>query len=178
MGKLLQELKRRNVIKETIAYLVVAWLILQVFAVVLPIWKSPDWILQLITVTLAIGLPLWILFSWHYQFTSSGIKRTEKIESAKHSSRGNRILNLTIMFSLIAVIILFWLKPGILTAMPSDKLSIAVLPLTNMSDDKSNDWFSIGVTEDILTHLSKVNGLRVISRTSVMQYRDSDKSLP
>jgi len=79
MSKFFEELKQRNVLKETIAYLVVAWLILQVLAVVMPIWNAPDWVLQIITVTLALGLPLWILFSWNYEITSSGIKKTTTI---------------------------------------------------------------------------------------------------
>ena len=76
MSNFLNELKRRNVLKETIAYLIVAWLILQVFDVVLPIWNSPGWILQVITISLALGLPLWILFSWNYEISTSGIKKT------------------------------------------------------------------------------------------------------
>lgn len=178
MKKLFQELKRRSVVKETIAYLVVAWLLLQVFDVVLPIWNAPNWILQVITITLALGLPLWIAFSWHYQFTSSGIKRTKNLEIDSNSTKVNRILNATIIISLIAVISLIWINPSLVTAKSTNKPSIAVLPFTNLSDDQSNDWFSVGVTEDILTHLSKIKGLRVISRTSVMQYRNSQKSLP
>ncbi|WP_165200533.1 tetratricopeptide repeat protein [Muriicola soli] len=82
------------------------------------------------------------------------------------------------MIALVATIALIWINPGVVASVSTEKLSIAVLPFTNMSDDYSNDWFSIGVTEDILTHLSKVKGLRVISRTSVMQFKDSDKSIP
>ncbi|MFK7811229.1 MAG: FlgO family outer membrane protein [Maribacter sp.] len=178
MSKLFQELKRRNVFKETIAYLVVAWLILQVVSIILPIWNVPDWILQVITITLALGLPLWIAFSWHYQFTSSGIKKTKNLSTQAKSSRLNKVLNVTTMIALVATIGLIWINPSMVTSKSGNKLSIAVLPFTNMSNDKSNDWFSVGVTEDILTHLSKVEGLRVISRTSVMQYKNSNKSLP
>ncbi|MBT8449627.1 MAG: hypothetical protein KJO69_08050, partial [Gammaproteobacteria bacterium] len=178
MRKLFQELKRRNVFKETIAYLVVAWLLLQVVSTVLPIWNTPDWVLQIITLTMALGLPLWIIFSWHYQFTSSGIIKTKKLEGPTKSSKRNRVLNSIIMVALLAIIALIWIRPSYITSVSADKLSIAVLPFTNMSDDQSNDWFSMGVTEDILTHLSKVRGLRVISRTSVMQFKNSEKSIP
>ena len=178
MNKLLKELKRRNVLKETIAYLIVAWLVLQVFSTVLPIWNAPVWVLQVITITLGLGLPLWVIFSWHYQFTTSGIKKTKKLVDDTKSSKSNRVLNTVIMIALVATIALIWIKPGTVTSVITDKLSIAVLPFTNMSDDQSNEWFSVGVTEDILTHLSKVKGLRVISRTSVMQYKNSDKSIP
>ena len=178
MNKLIKELKRRNVPKETIAYLVVAWLLLQVFSTVLPIWNAPVWVLQIITITLGLGLPLWVIFSWHYQFTSSGIKRTKKLVNDTKSSKSNRLLNTVIMIALVATIVLIWIKPNAVTSVSADKLSIAVLPFTNMSDDRSNEWFSFGVTEDILTHLSKIKGLRVISRTSVMQFKNSDKSIP
>ncbi|WP_445385801.1 hypothetical protein ACT6NV_03070 [Robiginitalea sp. IMCC44478] len=178
MNKLIKELKRRNVLKETIAYLVVAWLVLQVFSTVLPIWNAPAWVLQIITITLGLGLPLWVIFSWHYQFTSSGIKKTEKLASDTRRSKSNRVLNTVIMIALAGAIALIWIKPGAVTSVSADKLSIAVLPFTNMSDDQENEWFSVGVTEDILTHLSKVKGLRVISRTSVMQFKNTDKSIP
>ena len=178
MNKLIKELKRRNVPKETIAYLVVAWLVLQVFSTVLPIWNAPVWVLQIITLTLGLGLPLWVIFSWHYQFTSSGIKRTKKLVNDTKSSKSNGLLNTVIMIALVATIVLIWIKPSAVTSVSADKLSIAVLPFTNMSDDQSNEWFSVGVTEDILTHLSKVKGLRVISRTSVMQFKNSNKSIP
>ena len=178
MNKLIKELKRRNVLKETIAYLVVAWFVLQVFSTVLPIWNAPAWVLQIITITLGLGLPLWVIFSWHYEFTTSGIKRTKKLVNDTKSSKSNRVLNTVIMIALVATIALIWINPGAVASVSADKLSIAVLPFTNMSDDQSNEWFGVGVTEDILTHLSKVKGLRVISRTSVMQFKNSDKSIP
>ncbi|NER10410.1 TolB amino-terminal domain-containing protein [Muriicola jejuensis] len=178
MNKLIKELKRRNVLKETVAYLVIAWLVLQVFSTVLPIWNAPLWVLQLITITLVLGLPLWMFFSWHYQITPSGIIRTKNLVNETKSSKGNRILNIVIMAALLATIALIWIKPGVFTSVSADKLSIAVLPFTNLSDDQKNEWFSMGVTEDILTHLSKVRGLRVISRTSVMQFKNSGKSIP
>jgi len=86
-------------------------------------------------------------------------------------------LPILVLIGLLAIG-LIWLKPNLSANPPSDKVSIAVLPFTNMSDDASNEWFSIGVTEDILSHLSKIQGLRVISRTSVMQYKDTEKSIP
>lgn len=180
MNKILKELKRRNVFKETIAYLVVAWLILQILSVILPIWNAPNWILQIVTITLVIGLPLWILLSWSYEFTSSGIKKTTNASSATSQSlKTNRRLNAIIMIALIAVIGIIWLNPSIVTSKtPTLRQGIAVLPFENMSADESNEWFGDGVTEDILTHLSKIKGLRVISRTSVMQYKGTTKTIP
>ncbi len=178
MKKFFNELKRRNVFKETIAYLVFAWIVLQVVDVILPIWNTPEWVLQLVTITLALGLPFWIVFSWNYQFTAAGIKRTKNLKGETKSVKFNRILNVLILIAIATITAVIWIKPGTVTSVSADKLSIAVLPFTNMSDDKSNEWFSVGVTEDILTHLSKVKGLRVISRTSVMQFMNTGKSIP
>jgi hypothetical protein len=72
MMNFFDELKRRNVIKETLAYLVVSWVILQVISLVLPIFDAPDWVLKTVTFLLALGLPFWIFFSWTYQVTSDG----------------------------------------------------------------------------------------------------------
>jgi len=76
MGKFLQELKRRNVIKSTVAYLVVAWIIIQVATAVLPIFGAADWILQALIIALVIGLPIWIVISWVYDITPQGIEKT------------------------------------------------------------------------------------------------------
>ena len=78
MKKFIEELKRRNVIKATIAYLVVAWVLLQVASILLPIINTPDWVLQSFTVVLAIGLPIWIIVSWVYDLTPQGIEKTSK----------------------------------------------------------------------------------------------------
>jgi len=178
MSSFIEELKRRNLFKETIAYLVVAWLILQVLSIVLPIWKAPDWILQVITITLALGLPLWIIFSWNYEFTSSGIKKTKALTSQSKSSKFNRILNFVIMTAIIATIGLIWIKPNSVTSVAANDLSIAVLPFDDMSSGGDTEWFCDGVTEDILTNLSKLKHLKVISRTSTERYKNTDKSIP
>lgn len=96
MKKFFNELKRRNVFKETIAYLVFAWIVLQVVDVILPIWNTPEWVLQLVTITLALGLPFWIVFSWNYQFTAAGIKRTKNLKAKQKAL--NSIESLTFLF--------------------------------------------------------------------------------
>ena len=77
--KFLEELKRRNVFKETLAYLIVSWVLLQVATVILPIVDAPDWVLKTVTFFLALGLPVWIFFSWAYQVTPEGLKKTTNI---------------------------------------------------------------------------------------------------
>lgn len=170
MRKLIQELKRRNVLKETIAYLVVAWLILQVFAVVLPIWNAPNWILQVLTITLALGLPLWVAFSWHYQFTASGIRKTNSLSKESKSSKFNRILNATIIIALLAVICLIWINPAMVTVNPTNKLSIAVLPFTNVNDDPESDFLGLALADEITGDLSYIKDINVRPSSSVRKY--------
>ncbi len=180
MKKLFEELKRRNVIKATIAYLVVSWLLLQVFSIVLPAINAPTWVLQAFLLILAIGFPIWLFFSWVYEMTPEGIKKTKEIEKdLSITAKTNKRLNILILITLIIVIALFWLKPNSNIIQSEDgKYGIAVLPFVNMSADQDNVWFCKGVTEDILTYLSKIKGLRVISRTSTEQYKVTDKTIP
>ena len=102
------ELKRRNVIKAAVAYIVVAWVLLQVFSILLPLFEAPLWVLRTITLLMAIGFPIWIVFSWIYEITPDGIKKTkqvknEKSELAKTSSKLNKLI---IVFLAIAVVFL------------------------------------------------------------------------
>lgn len=85
MSKFFKELKRRNVIKETLAYLVVSWVLLQVATIILPIVDAPAWVLKTVTFFLAIGLPVWIFFSWAYQVTPEGIKELQNFLKIKPS---------------------------------------------------------------------------------------------
>jgi TolB-like protein len=185
MSKFFNELKRRNVLKETIAYLVIAWFILQVVDVVMPIWNAPGWILQVITITLALGLPLWVLFSWNYEISTSGIKKTTT--TSNDQSKNTKLstgLNTLIMVAIIGIIALIWIKPDLVSSKVSStnlvvlNNSIAVLPFDDMSSGGDTEWFCDGVTEDILTNLSKLKDLKVISRTSTERYKNTDKSIP
>ena len=108
MKKFIEELKRRNVIKSAVAYLVVAWILQQVFTNLLPLVDAPDWILKTITLILIIGLPVWIVISWIYELTPQGIEKTTKdSESDLVAQATNKRLNVFIISSLsIAVIVL------------------------------------------------------------------------
>ena len=134
--KFINELKRRNVIKETLAYLVVSWILLQVASIVLPIADAPDWVLKTITFFLIIGLPFWVAFSWAYQITSDGIKKSKKnSEEYVNSSVTNKRLNIIIIATLIlAIAISFVNKPktkvdsnSIVSSELTENISIAVL---------------------------------------------------
>ena len=184
--KFFEELKRRNVIKATIAYVVVAWILLQVATMVLPIVGAPEWVLKTLSFFLAICLPIWIIFSWVYEVTPEGLKKTAKISKEQSiTTATNKRLNIIILITLIiAIAVAFINKPNskasnvIVDNQLETDDSIAVLYFDDFSEGNDTEWFCDGVIEDIYLHLSKIKGLRVIARTSVLQYKDSVKTIP
>ena len=184
MSKFIEELKRRNVIKAAIAYVVVAWVILQVLSIVLPSIGAPEWVMKTLMILMVIGFPVWVLISWVYEVTPEGLKKTKKnTEDRGISEVTNKRLNILILIGLvIAIAVGFFNKPALAFSSENgstnfDK-SIAVLPFDDMSSGGDTEWFCNGVTEDILTNLSKLKELKVISRTSTERYKDTDKSIP
>ena len=106
--KYLSELKKRNVIKSGIAYLVVAWVLLQVFSILFPLFEAPLWVLRTITLLMAIGFPIWVIFSWLYEITPDGIKKTKEVNNQESESTGTgkKLNKLIIIFLSIAVVFL------------------------------------------------------------------------
>ena len=158
MKKIIKELRRRNVIKATFAYLVVAWLILQVASVILPIVEAPDWILKAFVFILAVGLPIWIVISWIYDFTPQGIEKTPAIgEDEIITQLTNNRLNIFILVALVIAAIILALNVSVFSS-KADR-TIAILPFENLISDEGNDWLSKGVTSDIRSYLSKIEDL-------------------
>ena len=184
--KFFEELKRRNVPKASLAYLVIAWVLLQVFQLLLPMVNAPEWVLKTLTLILALGFPLWVIFSWTYEITPEGIKKTKEVSIDNSiTETTNKRLNILILIALvIAITVGLMFRPLynndrelVTVSIILDK-SIAVLPFDDMSSSGDNEWFCDGMTEDILTKLSKIKELKVISRTSTEQYKNSDKTIP
>ena len=137
---LFNELKRRNVFKVGIAYVVLAWLVMQVADVILNNIQAPDWVFHVLLLFLAIGFPLALFFAWAYELTPDGLKRESKlVEDAHEEVTENPLNDASESESQESN------EPG---------KSIAVLPFVNMSDDKSNEYFSDGISEEILNLLS------------------------
>tara|TARA_R110002126_G_scaffold39767_1_gene117587 strand:- start:51174 stop:53210 length:2037 start_codon:yes stop_codon:yes gene_type:complete len=181
MKKYLDELKRRNVIKASIGYIVAAWVLLQVLSIVLPTLSAPEWVLKTLMLLMLICFPIWIIFSWIYEVTPEGIKKTESISRDKSISHvTDKRLNIVILIGLVAAIAITLLRPssGYISSARNIEYAIAVLPFDDMSQNKDTEWFCDGVTEDILTHLSKIKGLKVVSRTSTERYKNTTKSVP
>ncbi|NNJ89824.1 MAG: hypothetical protein HKP53_10505 [Eudoraea sp.] len=184
--KLIDELKRRNVIKATIAYIVVAWLLLQVITSVLPNFGAPPWVLKTLIFLIAIGLPIWVIFSWVYEITPEGLKKTVKVSKDESITEAtNKRLNIIIIITLfIAIAVTLFQKPlpnaSSITIVNNDltlENSIAVLPFNNWSGNPQLEYISDGMTDAVITRLSAVDSLKVIPFTSVLKYKNSDQNV-
>jgi TolB-like protein/predicted Zn-dependent protease len=154
--KFFTELKRRKVYRVAVAYAVLSWLLIQIATQVFPFFEIPTWVVRLVIVALVLGFPVALLLSWAFDLTPSGIIRTDDLEDAKAPAP-------------VALA-----KSPVL---PPPEKSIAVLPFENLSDDQQNAYFADGIQDDILSSLAKVADLKVISRTSVRQYRSGTRNL-
>jgi len=177
MSKFYNELKRRNVIKSTIAYLIVAWIVIQVALAVLPTFGAPDWVIQAVIIVLAIGLPIWIIISWVYDLTPQGIEKTPQ-ESEKQTNKQivTKRLNVFLLVSLSIAVVVMGLKLSNVFSDSNSQYAIAILPFENIQVDEGNEWLSKGFTQNVNSYLSKVIKLRVIDSYSSRQYKDTDKT--
>ena len=187
-----QELKQRNVIRVAVLYAVVSWLILQVADVVFGIAQLPAWSLTLVATLLALGFVPALIFAWIYDVTPEGIKREADIDrnTMGDSAAGRRLNVVTIVLLLLAVAVFvsepMWRSGGQAETVAGDspggtgqpdvvsgERGVAVLPFENLSADADNAFFAGGVHEEVLTHLSHIQDLRVISRTSMLRIAES-----
>lgn len=171
--KFISELRRRNVFKAAIAYLAVAWVIIQIASVILPAFNAPEYAIKVLIYALIIGLIFWIGFSWIYDLTPEGIQKTEDTITDEETIRlNNRRLNKVIVGSLslavlLLVIISFWAgSKWNQNDNTYDTKKVAVLPFDLISDKDTEDYFRNGLTEALITELSKVDQLNVISLAS------------
>jgi TolB-like protein/Tfp pilus assembly protein PilF len=174
------ELKRRNVYKVAVAYAVIAWLLVQAASIFLPAFNSPQWAIQIIILVLVVGFPVALIFAWAFEITPEGIKRESEIEPTKSIARrtGRKIVALTIALAVVAaglfVYQLVRSKPDTsnspITATTANK-SIAVLPFVDLSEGHNQEYFCDGISEEILDALAKVEGLRVVARTSSFAFK-------
>ena len=181
----INELKQRNVFRVGIAYVVGAWLVLQVIDIVMPILELPDWIAKATLLLIAVGFLLALILSWAYELTPEGVKKEKDVDRSDSVTPGTgRKLDFFIIAALslalvFVVIDQYVLEESAPTAEVSENLrSIAVLPFTNRSAEEENAaFFADGIHDELLTRLSKIHDLKVISRTSVMEYRDTTKNM-
>jgi len=166
-----EELKRRKVYRVAIAYVVGSWALAQGLAQVLPVFDIPNSAIRGVIALLLVGFPVALVLAWMFDITPTGIQRTSAVEvhPQPKSRRRRNVILLAGAGALVSIAAGFFLLPRAV-AHKVDK-SIAVLPFENLSDDQDNAYFADGIQDDVLTNLSKIGDLKVISRTSVMQYR-------
>jgi TolB-like protein/Flp pilus assembly protein TadD len=197
-----KELQRRNVFRVAIAYLALAWLLIEVADTLFPAFGVPDWGLRFLVIILALGFLPALTLSWIYELTPEGIKRDREIsdEASITTETARRLDLFTIGLIMVALFFLLadrlWFNPGIdesatvsegevTELIPSGTEqsglrlnSIAVLPFANRSANPDDVFFVDGVHDDLLTHISRIGTFKTISRTSVMKYRDTTLSIP
>ncbi|VUX56238.1 conserved membrane protein of unknown function [uncultured Woeseiaceae bacterium] len=187
MASVWGELKRRNVVRVAIAYAVVAWLSIEVSATTFPMLKLPEWAATFVTVLLIIGFPVAVIFAWAYEFTPEGLKKEEDVD------RSESIMHVTgrkLDFVIIGVLVIavgfllvdkLYLSEGDTAPdeiIATERKSIAVLPFVNMSDDANNEYFSDGISEEILNLLAQVPEMRVTSRSSAFSFKGQNLDVP
>ena len=179
-----EELKRRNVVRVGIAYVVLAWVLAQVADLVLDAFEAPSWVMQVVLILIALGLPVALLLAWAYELTPDGVKREADVERGDSITKqtGRRLDRLTIGVLGVAVALLL-VDRFVLQQRASDvevdttsaRQSIAVLPFANMSDD--SDHFADGLSEELLNLLAKMPDLKVTGRTSSFSFKGRNEDL-
>jgi TolB-like protein len=178
------ELKRRNVYKVAVAYAVVSWLLIQAASILFPTFEAPPWVMKVFVAVLALGFPIALILSWAFEITSEGIKRESEVDPSKTIAprTGRRIVGLTMVLAVVAAALFVFqlLRSKILTtatgsvasiASTISSKSVAVLPLVNTSGDPSNEYFSDGLSEELIAVLAKIPDLKVIGRSSSFLFK-------
>ena len=196
MSSFFSELKRRNVVRVSIAYIVVSWLLIQAAGVLEPALLLPDWLDRVVTVMLLIGFPIVILFAWAFELTPDGVKLTKEVDKSRSitPATGKKLEHFTIA-ALALVVVFFVIKEFVPLGSDSETReivsgevtetepaeanqaappSIAVLPFEDYSENADQDHFSRGIAEELLNLLAKTRGLRVAARTSSFAFAGSE----
>ncbi len=186
MKNILIELKRRNVFRVAIAYAIIGWLLVEVASVLFPTFEAPAWVMKVFATVVILGFPIAIVFAWIFEMTPEGLKREHEVDRSQSITPATgRKLDFVII-GLLTIALIFFVSthdwggegdPGWEEVSTSGIQSIAVLPFVNMSDDPSNEYFSDGISEELLNVLVKVKGLQVASRTSSFSFKDREANI-
>jgi TolB-like protein/tetratricopeptide (TPR) repeat protein len=172
------ELKRRNVYKVAVAYAVVAWLLIQIATQVFPFFEIPNWVVRLVVLTMIAGFPIALIIAWAFELTPEGIKRTEEADAANKHSRGRAWIYVAIIGAVLSVCLFIGSRyiantrpPRSSEVVTDQQKSIAVLPFVDLSQAHDQEYFCDGISEEIIGTLAKIEGLRVIARTSSFSFK-------
>src|SRR5262249_8591930 len=163
-----------------VAYIVGGWALSQGIAQVLPVFDVPNWAIRLVVLLIIIGFPIALIIAWAFEMTPEGIKRTEEADAAGQRSRGVTWIYVVLIGAALSVGLFFvgrytaghtTSQTREVTTLGTDK-SIAVLPLVNESGDPQDEYFSDGLSEELIAALAQINGLKVIGRSSSFRFKD------
>ncbi|HYK24403.1 MAG TPA: hypothetical protein VEU75_07040, partial [Candidatus Acidoferrum sp.] len=185
------ELKRRKVYRVAAAYAIVAWLLIQAASILFPTFEAPLWVMKVFVTAVILGFPVALILAWAFELTPEGIRRAEEVppQESKTPGAGRKWTAIIVAAAVLAAALLAFqftrTRSSVTTELPKqtapiatsmDK-SVAVLPFENLSSDKENAFFAQGIQDEIITTLSKISGLRVISRTSTVHYSSAPENL-
>ena len=179
MASLWGEIKRRKVVQVAAVYAVVTWLLVQIVATVEAPLNLPDWFDTAVIVLLAVGFPIAVILAWAFDLTPQGLV-ADRGNTQPTPQRSHKLEISLVTLLIVAVV---WIGYREIFARPQagpDRLpsSVAVLPLDNLSPDPDNAYFAAGIHDEILNSLTKLRNLNVIARTSVLQYANTEKTIP
>ncbi len=179
MSNVLTELKRRNVFRAAAAYIVIAWVVAQVFDLLADNFGAPDWVMKVVLSLLGIGFILALLLSWAYELTPEGLKRSEDVPQSESIApqTGNKLTVIAVVGLVVALAFIAWDKLGPAAngpAVGAEDKSVAVLPFADLSQGRDQEWFADGLTEEILNSLARLPGLKVTARTSSFEFKNTN----
>src|SRR6476469_8638984 len=182
MNRFFAELKRRHVYRVAIAYGVGAWLLIQVATQVFPFFEIPNWVVRLVVLFTVLGFPVALVIAWAFELTPEGLKRNADIAPNEYIPRWStrRFAALIVSIAILAAgVPLFRLSRSKPTWLPwtnvastASQKSIAVLPLLNESGDPKDEYFSDGLSEELIAALAQIKELKVIGRSSSFRFKD------
>ncbi|HZJ38098.1 MAG TPA: tetratricopeptide repeat protein [Chthoniobacterales bacterium] len=175
--KFFVELQRRNVYKVAVAYGVVSWLLVQIATQVFPVFEIPNWASRTVVFLLLLGFPVALILAWAYELTPEGLQRADEIDPTKPIvRRGGLALNFVIIGVLLAVIAIMTFQHNRSDKSPNvtAKKSIAILPFLDLSPTKDQEYFSDGISEQIINSLAHFHGLFVVARTTAFSFKNKN----
>jgi TolB-like protein/Flp pilus assembly protein TadD len=187
----LTELKRRKVYRVAVAYAIVAWLLIQAASILFPTFEAPPWVMKVFVTAVILGFPVALILAWAFEMTPGGIRREEEVAPRESKARetGSKWTAIIVTAAVLAAALLVFQftrtrssatanAPKQTAPTGTTDKSVAVLPFENLSSDKENAFFAQGIQDEIITTLSRISGLRVISRTSTANYKSAPENLP
>src|SRR6184192_1176097 len=185
------ELKRRKVYRVAVAYAIVAWLLIQATSILFPTFEAPSWVMKVFVTAVILGFPVALILAWAFDLTPEGLKRSDEVPQTQAIApkAGKKWTAIIVAAAVLAASLLAFqfvqTRRSLTTELPKQTAStalqdksVAVLPFENLSSDKENAFFAQGIQDEIITTLSKISGLRVISRTSTARYNSAPENLP